>query len=61
MQGNVLQWCEDLWEKGGSDRVFRGGGWYDDGQRCRAAFRDSEAPARRGYGLGFRLARVPVR
>jgi len=25
MHGNVWQWCEDLWEKGGSARVSRGG------------------------------------
>jgi formylglycine-generating enzyme required for sulfatase activity len=61
MHGNVWQWCEDLWEKGGSDRVIRGGSWFDDGDYCRAAGRGRHAPAYRGRDDGVRLARVPVR
>jgi len=61
MHGNVWQWCEDLWEKGGSVRVNRGGSWRLAGIFCRAAARNWRAPSYRGSLLGFRLARVPVR
>jgi formylglycine-generating enzyme required for sulfatase activity len=61
MHGNVWQWCEDFWKKGGSDRVYRGGGWSRFGIFCQAAFRGRGAPADRDSDLGFRLARVPVR
>jgi formylglycine-generating enzyme required for sulfatase activity len=61
MHGNVCQWCEDLFDPKGSDRVSRGGSWYDVGSGCRAADRYRFAPTFRDYTLGFRLARVPVR
>ena len=62
MHGNVSQWCEDLLEKGGSDRVLRGGCWLTAGTNCQAANRARGTPAVRRQGnVGFRLARVPVR
>jgi formylglycine-generating enzyme required for sulfatase activity len=61
MHGNVWQWCEDLFDPKGSDRVLRGGGWGSRGTYCQAALRSRLAPTGRyGFG-GFRLARVPVR
>jgi formylglycine-generating enzyme required for sulfatase activity len=60
MHGNVWQWCEDLWKKGGPDRVLRGGCWFLNGLYCRAAARIRYAPSVRYYDVGFRLARVPV-
>jgi formylglycine-generating enzyme required for sulfatase activity len=59
MHGNVWQWCADLFEKGGSDRVDRGGSYYYDGASCRAAVRGRFPPSDRNADLGFRLARVP--
>jgi formylglycine-generating enzyme required for sulfatase activity len=61
MHGNVWQWCADLYEKGDSIRVFRGGSWRNDGLSCRAALRDGSGPTYRDSHLGFRLVRVPVR
>ena len=60
MHGNVWQWCEDLFDPKGSERVLRGGSWFFDGFRCRAAGRHGRAPTLRANDLGFRLARVPV-
>jgi formylglycine-generating enzyme required for sulfatase activity len=61
MHGNVWQWCEDLDEPKGRQRVIRGGGWYDSGVYCRAAFRMGYTPESSNFRLGLRLARVPVR
>ena len=60
MLGNVWQWCEDLYEKGSSNRVFRGGAWssrYD--HACRAGYRVNGIPSRPENDVGFRLVRVP--
>jgi formylglycine-generating enzyme required for sulfatase activity len=58
MHGNVCQWTSS---SEGSGRVFRGGAWSSDGDHCQAASRDRLARSIRSFGLGFRLARVPVR
>jgi formylglycine-generating enzyme required for sulfatase activity len=56
--GNVWQWTDTA---AGSDRVARGGSWNEFGDFCRAACRIGYEPTTRSDGLGFRLARVPVR
>jgi formylglycine-generating enzyme required for sulfatase activity len=60
MLGNVWEWCEDLYSKEGSYRVFRGGGWAFDAQYLRSAYRCGSGPAGRGTGVGFRLVRIKL-
>jgi formylglycine-generating enzyme required for sulfatase activity len=73
MHGNVCEWCRDWYEysyngdetdpKGpssGSDRVYRGGSWFNIAGRCRAANRNRDSPSIRYFNLGFRLAIAPV-
>ena len=56
MHGNVNEWCEDLYEAGGSSRVLRGGSWNTDSRSCSAGYRCDDAPGGRYNFLGFRLA-----
>jgi formylglycine-generating enzyme required for sulfatase activity len=69
MHGNVWELCSDWYgeyPKGavsdpsgpneGSDRVIRGGGWFNGAANCRSAFRISFVPSLRYDILGFRVA-----
>jgi formylglycine-generating enzyme required for sulfatase activity len=58
MHGNVWQWCKDGFN-GDSLRAMRGGSWNNRADRCRAAFGGLDAPSKRHYSIGIRLARVP--
>jgi formylglycine-generating enzyme required for sulfatase activity len=73
MHGNVFEWVEDPshdyrdaptdgspWEKDGeaSQRVVRGGSWFDNPQLLRSAYRYGLTTYYRNGSLGFRLART---
>ncbi len=72
MHGNVVEWCQDRFDKypdkdevdpggptEGSRRVLRGGDWHRGPRGCRSADRHGIAPEVRDSDLGFRVARVP--
>lgn len=75
MLGNVLEWCEDVYDKdayqrhqqknpfykeGGSFRVSRGGSWYYEPSNERCAYRHSDFRANdRAMDQGFRLVMQP--
>ncbi|MCP3883525.1 MAG: formylglycine-generating enzyme family protein, partial [Sulfitobacter sp.] len=72
MHGNVYEWCLDSYASygagavsdpfvtGGSNRVIRGGGWYNYSYDCRSAFRYGYSPGGSSDGVGFRAVLAPV-
>ncbi|MGK5014738.1 formylglycine-generating enzyme family protein [Janthinobacterium sp. HLS12-2] len=59
MIGNVWEWCWDRFDPDvyGEYRVFRGGGWLDVPNACRASCRRKSHPTYRIDDLGFRIVR----
>ena len=68
MSGNVWEWCQDrngvyssssqtnpINAVSGSNRVYRGGCWYDVARNCRSSCRNYGTPGRRPLNLGLRL------
>ena len=71
MLGNVWEWTGDWYGRypsgsvtdpqgpsTGSDRVGRGGGWFDGARDVRSANRDYDSPGHRHDSIGFRVVRT---
>ena len=70
MHGNVWERCLDWYassltggtdpkgSSSGSDRVKRGGSWYDGASLCASSFREYSYPSFEGSNVGFRLVRT---
>lgn len=72
MNGNVWEWCQDVFEgyptervtdpagpKSGADRVLRGGSWNCKADVCRSAYRANLGPTMRLVFNGFRVVIAP--
>ena len=74
MSGNIDEWCNDFYESSyysnspptnplgpssGTDRVTRGGSWFNGSSACRSSYRFYQDPDTRYNDLGFRAARNP--
>ena len=60
LHGNVWEWTSSLSSERGSDRVIRGGSWFNYGEYCSASHRHWNVPDYSNYHVGFRLLAVPI-
>ena len=56
--GNVWEWTESTWSEGSTERVVRGGSWFNGRGDAACAYRGYDRPANRFNDIGFRCART---
>lgn len=59
MAGFVWEWTKSLYEKGGKNRVLKGGSWADDERFIACAFRLPVAEREKADNVGFRCCVNP--
>jgi formylglycine-generating enzyme required for sulfatase activity len=57
MAGNVWEWTMSFYSQSSSNRVLRGGGWYNGTNYLQAWYRGSFNPGI-SYSYGFRVSRT---
>jgi formylglycine-generating enzyme required for sulfatase activity len=55
MNGNVWEWCWDIYSSGDTYRVLRGGAWSETEYYCRVYSRENYYPYSRTGAVGFRV------
>ena len=58
MEGNVWEWNKSSHYSSASDRVYRGGGFYNFAYQLHSGYRSGNPPDYRNGVLGFRLVRT---
>jgi len=58
LSGNLWEWMIEIFKKGESWRVVRGGAFFNNRGNVRLAYRDFDLPGYHSLNVGFRLSRT---
>ena len=60
LSGNVWEWCFDQCGSTGTNRVSRGGSWFNNANGARVSYRNNNGPPGGDSNFGFRVVRSLV-